>query len=466
MSLFPIRETSEHEASSHYQDDANEATVHFLMDDSADDEEAAWDDEDRRAIVESEVVTDTDTTSRPKCRLDFIIVGLLVLIVTLAVGVSLNKDQLQRIWWTRSASVDGNIILEHFIRYDLPSYSVRAIHDNASSPQHRALDWLGEDPKLHTYPAWKRQQRFALATFYYSLGGEHWNIIDNNDNGNRRQLEANYYGKDNSKLWMSYNVDECEWYSSDDTAVNTNPVCTENGEYTSLHLDDLNLAGILPDELSLLSGLESIRLVSDQENIMGKLPSRLGLLKSLRTLILHGLGLGGEIPDGFARCTGLHQVDLSRNYLSGPLPIPVLSAWTNIMDLNLGSNLFTGRITDVSEIVFKRWSQSLVSLDLSDNSLSGSIGHAIGNHLTSLESLKLMDNDLEGEIPDNLKLLSHLQELTLYKNHLTGKIPTHLAELGKLLTLDIGGNFLSGDIPTRKCCRDQAWIDCILCEDS
>lgn len=433
----------------HYQDDVNEATARFLLDD---DGESVWDDEFDSAIIESEVVapntdittdTDTEQASRPKRRLYFIFIVMPVLIVCLAIGASLNY-LLQHMWSTPSDPVDANAILEHFMQHDLPSYSVRAIHHNDTSPQHRALVWLGEDPKLRKYPAWKRKQRYALATFYYSVGGEHWNY-------SRQQLEANYYGKDSSKLWMSYDVDECDWYSSSDNPVvnvNTNPVCAKNGKYRSLHLSDMNLAGTLPDELELLFGMESIRLVSYQEDILGRLPRRLGLLASLHTLILNGIGLAGEIPDGFARCSGLQHVDLSRNFLSGPLPIFIFSAWRNLISLSIETNLFTGRVADVDDSVIAHWSKSLVSLDLSDNSLSGSIGHAIGNHLSSLESLKLMDNNLEGEIPENLKLLSQLQELLLFKNRLTGKIPTHLGELKRLRTLDVGGNFLSGEVPT------------------
>jgi hypothetical protein len=294
----------------HYQDDENKDTAHFLLDDDDDDDddESAWEDEFDHGIIESEVVAadtdidtniDTEQASRPRRRLYFaILIGMLVLTVALAVGLSLNKDGLslnkdllQQIWSTPSGPVDdedGNILLDHFIQHDLPSYSVRAIHHNDASPQHRALIWLGEDPNLGKYPAWKRKQRFALATFYYSVGGEHWNY-------NRRQLEeANYYGTDDSKLWMSYDVDECDWYSSTSSDVNTDPVCAENGEYRSLHLSDLNLAGTLPDELEMLFGLESIQLVSYQEDIMGRLPSRLGLLTSLHTLVLNGLGLAGE----------------------------------------------------------------------------------------------------------------------------------------------------------------------------
>jgi Leucine-rich repeat (LRR) protein len=416
--------TGEHEAP-HFQDDGNETTAHFLMDD---DEEFARDDEFDQADIDIE----TKQAWRPRRRLYFIIIGMLVLVFAYLVGMSVNKKR-QQIWSAPSGSdVDGKIFLNHFIRTNLPSNSVRAIdHNDASSPQHKALTWMIEDPTLSTYPVWKLRQRYALATFYYSMSGANWS----------------YYG--NNSSWLSYGVDECDWYSSEDMVGHTDPACAENGAYRSLHLSDLNLGGQLPDELELLSGLESIILVSDQVDITGRLPSGLGSLASpLHTLILIGMGLGGEIPDSFAHFTGLHQVDLYRNFLSGPLPIPVLSAWRNLIDLNLGTNLFTGRITDVDDIVFEHWRHSLVSLDWSDNSLSGSIGRAIGNHLTSLESLRLMDNDLEGEIPENLKLLSQLQELTLFKNRLTGEIPTHLAELQRLHTLDIGGNFLTGTIPT------------------
>jgi hypothetical protein len=110
---------------------------------------------------------------------------------------------------------------------------------------------------------------------------------------------------------------------------------------------------------------------------MTRLPSRLSSSSSLHTLILNGLGFGGEIPDSFASWTGLRVVDLSRNYLSGPLPTFVLSAWKNRIPTHLAS---LGRLTN---------------LNLAENDPSGSIPPELGD-MTNLRIFHLHANHLSG----------------------------------------------------------------------
>ena len=64
----------------------------------------------------------------------------------------------------------------------------------------------------------------------------------------------------------------------------------------------------------------------------------------------------------------------------------------------------------------------VVTLDLSDNSLSGEIPPDLAS-LSNLEVLYLNNNSLTGEIPSALSDLSHLERLYLNGNSLTGEIP-------------------------------------------
>ena len=75
----------------------------------------------------------------------------------------------------------------------LPQDSVAAIKRNGS-PQSDALQWLLDDPNLPDYPDWRKIQRYALATFFYSMEGEIWLMAKN---------------------WLSYNHSECTWHSQD-----------------------------------------------------------------------------------------------------------------------------------------------------------------------------------------------------------------------------------------------------------
>ncbi|KAJ6295599.1 hypothetical protein OIU78_023595 [Salix suchowensis] len=92
----------------------------------------------------------------------------------------------------------------------------------------------------------------------------------------------------------------------------------------------------------------------------------------------------------------------------------------------------------------------LISLDLSDNFLSGEIPELIIK-LKNLEILHLFSNNLSGKIPVALSTLPHLQVLQLWSNKLSGEIPNDLGKHNNLTVLDLSTNFLSGRIPEGLC---------------
>ena len=121
-----------------------------------------------------------------------------------------------------------------FLIQDLPDYSVEALND-PNSPQSRAYQWVRNDTLLQEYSNKRLLQRFALATIYYSTGGDDWI---------------------NRELWLSYAHHECTWWTSIDetqypeyTAENA---CWENEEFRYLTLWDNGLFGTVPPELGLL----------------------------------------------------------------------------------------------------------------------------------------------------------------------------------------------------------------------
>jgi len=67
--------------------------------------------------------------------------------------------------------------------------SRRRNQQGTASAQSRAEAWFDNDRQRYTYEDEKRDQRLALATFYYSTGGDNW---ENNTN------------------WLSYDVDEVQ----------------------------------------------------------------------------------------------------------------------------------------------------------------------------------------------------------------------------------------------------------------
>ena len=99
---------------------------------------------------------------------------------------------------------------------------------DTSSPQYAAYQWLDSSVN-DAYEDNERKliQRYALASFYYSAGGENW--------------------ESGSSSWLS-SQDECTWYT-------TSPVspCDQDGNFLEIDLKNNNLVGKLPLELLLLS---------------------------------------------------------------------------------------------------------------------------------------------------------------------------------------------------------------------
>ncbi|CAB9504157.1 receptor-like protein kinase [Seminavis robusta] len=69
----------------------------------------------------------------------------------------------------------------------------------------------------------------------------------------------------------------------------------------------------------------------------------------------------------------------------------------------------------------------------------------ISGHVTELS---MIQNDLNGELPTELAVLSKLTVLNLMDNRLTGPLPSELCTLASLEELNLSGNSLSGEIST------------------
>ncbi|MDE5120130.1 MAG: putative Ig domain-containing protein, partial [Trichodesmium sp. St19_bin1] len=85
-------------------------------------------------------------------------------------------------------------------------------------------------------------------------------------------------------------------------------------------------------------------------------------------------------------------------------------------------------------------------LSLYENQLTGEIPEELGN-LSNLDLLNLEQNQLTGNIPEELSNLSNLRILWLSENQLTGEIPEQLGNLSNLQVLDLYDNQLIGKIP-------------------
>ncbi|CAL5346609.1 unnamed protein product [Camellia sinensis] len=90
--------------------------------------------------------------------------------------------------------------------------------------------------------------------------------------------------------------------------------------------------------------------------------------------------------------------------------------------------------------------RTLVNLSLSGNSFSGTFPPRI-HKLRSLQFLNISNNMFNGSLNWQFSLLKELLVLDAYNNAFSGSLPLGVTELRNLMHLDFGGNYFSGEIP-------------------
>ncbi|KAH9646693.1 hypothetical protein KPL70_024949 [Citrus sinensis] len=212
---------------------------------------------------------------------------------------------------------------------------------------------------------------------------------------------------------------------------------------TYLDLSGSNFSGIpMADFIgSLSSKLRHLDLA--WAGFAGSVPPQLGNLSNLQYLDLYSNELEGGIPKFFRNMCRLNELYLSYNKLSGQLFefIQNLScgcAKNSLESLHLDNNAVTGPIPELGGL------SSLKSLYLGGNRLNGTINQSLGR-MYKLEVLSLYGNSLTGPIPE-LGGLSSLKSLYLGGNRLNGTINQSLGRMYKLEELSLSGNSLTGVI--------------------
>ena len=131
--------------------------------------------------------------------------------------------------------------------------------------------------------------RFALATFFFTLGGPNWISNEN---------------------WLT-GEHACSWYGV---------VCDRSEESFIYEIDIArnNATGVIPAEISLFGDLRSLVLTGNK--LYGPVPAvRLGMLKSLSLLFLNKNGFTGSLTDletlnannNLSKCDSGSQVPLN-----------------------------------------------------------------------------------------------------------------------------------------------------------
>nr|GMD18426.1 receptor-like protein EIX2 [Ipomoea batatas] len=169
-------------------------------------------------------------------------------------------------------------------------------------------------------------------------------------------------------------------------------------------------------------------------------------LVSLSSLNLAGCYISTTSPLSHVNSTSLISLDLSENSLDSAY-LPWLSNLTRLEYLKLSHNsdlsinTFTGTLVSLCKL------HNLVFVNLNSNNFQGSIPNCLGN-LTSLISLDLGFNNFTGGlIPNCIGNLNSLTSLDLSDNSFIGSVPNYLGNLTSLTSLSLSYNLFAGSIP-------------------
>jgi uncharacterized protein YjbI with pentapeptide repeats len=175
------------------------------------------------------------------------------------------------------------------------------------------------------------------------------------------------------------------------------------GNYVEvIELSSNSLTGSLPNQTSQFLRLTSLKIAKN--SVVGALPPVLGTYPELQVIDLSLNQLNGVLLPSLFTSTHLASLKLSGNNISGSIPLQEIGNTTSI-----------GSVEDLS----------LVSLDLSNNSLSGHFPPGISN-FHNLVYVDLSNNNLDGSIPNDLP--DKLKGFNVSFNNFSGVVPENLRQ--------------------------------------
>ncbi|EXB64641.1 Tyrosine-sulfated glycopeptide receptor 1 [Morus notabilis] len=225
---------------------------------------------------------------------------------------------------------------------------------------------------------------------------------------------------------------------------------------TNLVLSKNFMNEAMPEDESIIGpdGFQNIQVLGLGGCLLsGRVPTWLAKLKMLQVSDLSVNLLTGPIPGWLGSLPGLFYLDLSRNPISGEFQkelcgLPALTSGVsdqvNRSYLELPVFVMPNNATNQQ---YNGLSNLAPAIHLGNNNLSGNIPEEIGQ-LKFLHVLELNNNNFSGSIPDQMPSLTNLEKLDLSRNHLTDEIPASLKGLHFLLYFSVAYNDLQGIVPS------------------
>ncbi|XP_034695687.1 receptor-like protein 1 [Vitis riparia] len=212
-----------------------------------------------------------------------------------------------------------------------------------------------------------------------------------------------------------------------------------------LNLSNNGFEGILPSSIAEMSSLRVLDLSNN--NFSGEVPKQLLRAKDLEILNLSNNKFHGEIFSMDFNLTGLGYLYLDNNQFRGTLS-NVISRIYELQVLDVSNNYMSGEIPSwIGSLPSLKSMEHLEHIHLQGNMLTGLIPRDFLNSSSNLLTLDIRDNRLFGSIPNSISALLKLRILLLRGNLFNGFIPNHLCHLTEISLMDLSNNSFSGPIP-------------------
>ncbi|KAK1587852.1 hypothetical protein Q3G72_017456 [Acer saccharum] len=205
-------------------------------------------------------------------------------------------------------------------------------------------------------------------------------------------------------------------------------VVSESSRVTELSLDQAGYSGSLSTVSFNLPYLQTLDLSNNY--FSGYIPDSFSNLTRLSQLGLSRNSFSGEIPTSIGSLSSLEELYLDNNNLQGPIPAS-FNGLLSLKKLEIQSNKLTGQFPDLGLL------KNLYFLDTSDNQITGQLPSSLPS---SLVQISMRNNNLQGNIPETIKLLNFLQVLDLSHNRLSDSVPSFLFNHPSLQQLTLSFN--------------------------
>lgn len=182
-----------------------------------------------------------------------------------------------------------------------------------------------------------------------------------------------------------------------------------------IYLDSNNFTSIDKDFFTNLTSLQTVSLGENPDLAPWSIPDGLSQSKSLAIFYASNANIEGSIPDWFGSMPSLNELRLSYNNLNGSLPSSLPGTSIQKLWMNNQQSGLSGTIDVLAAM------PDLTQVWLQANAFTGPIPDL--SNCTQLFDLQLRDNQFTGIVPSSLTSLPQLVNITLKNNKLQGPVP-------------------------------------------